>query len=955
MLKKLNGLITSSLTFSTVLKVGRWIAVVIIVTAIICYWQVSYRVKEQTLTQLKNYIEQRGQLENELFASVSNDHELLKAAILKKLSQPSDEQAIHRRFEQLFSRGEDGIIRNRPEQFDGETQSCFYGDKSLKITPTLEKQLLAFYDLTNQYGQAWRRHFTNTYILTPKNTITLYSPDNATWCQDADESLDIRKEEYFWISNYVYNPKRETLWTGVYFDKVGKRWLISGVTPIDFEGHHIASIGHDIELTSLLNRTFTQQLSGSYSMIFRKDGRLIAHPDWQAHIEQQHGMFNILQEENEDLKHIFDLINNTRDSIIEDDVYNRYLAVTQIAQPGWYFVVVIPKNFVRQVAWETTQIILILGIFSLIFVLSILYFFMHKHITKPLHSFLVAIRRLEKEDFNVQLDDTRKDELGQLAVAFKAMAVILADRENQLVDYANELEQQTHQLIQAKELAESANVTKSQFIANMSHELRTPLNAIIGYSEMLQEDAQDLGEPAFVEDLRKIYGAGKHLLGLINDVLDISKIEAGKMEAYNETFDVRIMVNEVVTTIKPLVEKQENVLRTEYADNLGEMYADLTKVRQVLFNLLSNASKFTEKGVVTLAVERKETNVGTWIYFRVTDSGIGITTQQQEKLFQAFSQADASTTRKYGGTGLGLLITKRFTEMMGGHINVESQFGQGTTFHVHIPVHNTTYSTIEPAVLTPTEVIKKRDKPLVLIIDDDPAVRDLFRTYLEKVNYQVITASGGSEGVRLARQLRPDAITLDVMMPGMDGWMVLTALKTDIELAEIPVVIVSMIEDKRLGYSLGADDYLVKPVDRNQLSSVLKRFSKGKKVHEVLVIEDDPMAQQMMKIMLSRSGWQVTQANNGLIALQKLNDSFYPDLILLDLMMPDMDGFEFVTRLREHEEWKMIPVVVLTAKEITAEDRVKLTNKVQTIFQKGACDKEQLLSELHKLLVQSKR
>ena len=513
-----------------------------------------------------------------------------------------------------------------------------------------------------------------------------------------------------------------------------------------------------------------------------------------------------------------------------------------------------------------------------------------------------------------------------------------------------ELQRANDDLAEARDVALAANQTKSQFLANMSHELRTPLNAIIGYSEMLQEEAEDMGEATFVDDLKKIQAAGRHLLGLINDILDISKIEAGKMQIFLEDFQIVPTIADVVTTVRPLVEKNANELELRCPEDIGVMHADVTRVRQVLFNLLSNACKFTKEGRITLEAIREKAADGEWMVFKVSDTGIGMSPDQVAKLFKPFTQADASTTRKYGGTGLGLTISKYFCNMMHGDLTLESEYGKGTTFTARIPA---VVEEKQPEAATSETAAPPKEsageKQTVLVIDDDPDARDLLGRFLVKEGFHVESAANGPDGIRMAKELLPVAITLDVMMPNMDGWQVLNALKGDPELAAIPVFMVTMVENRSLGYALGVSEYLRKPIDYSRLSDLLKKYVSETENPQVLVVEDDESVRGVMRKALEKQGCRVLEAENGRIALDRLKVE-RPTLILLDIAMPVMNGFEFLHEFKQVHEWAGIPIVVLTSKDLTAEEIEQLEGQVKAVVQKRGTSPEELFAQVGVLI-----
>jgi adenylate cyclase len=504
-------------------------------------------------------------------------------------------------------------------------------------------------------------------------------------------------------------------------------------------------------------------------------------------------------------------------------------------------------------------------------------------------------------------------------------------------------------LTAARDQAEAMSLTKSAFLANMSHELRTPLNAIIGVTEMLQEDARDLKRDDEIEPLNRVAGAARHLLALINDILDLSKIEAGRMELNLETFSVVPLIDEVVKTFETLAAKNSNRIVVDCDPAMKSIHADQMRVRQALLNLVSNANKFTDRGTVTIRAGRREIESRDWVEIAVADTGIGMTPTQMEKLFEEFSQADSSTTRKYGGTGLGLAISQRFCRMMGGDISVQSEPGRGSTFTIHLPAN---LVGIDSATAAPETTPRMRaattshDAPLIVVADDDPTGREVVARFLEREGFSVALADGGQEALRLVRKLHPAAVTLDVIMPDLDGWTVLAAIKGDPTLADIPVILLTIVDEKNRGYSLGAADYLVKPVDREKLTQILRRIF-GSVRGRVLLVDDDDIVRRQMRLQLQHGGWTISEAANGRIALARIAEA-QPDAIILDLIMPEMDGFEFLEELRSRAEWRDIPVVVVTSKDLTAEDRARLNGGVERIIQKT--ERDQTLFEVRDVL-----
>ena len=514
------------------------------------------------------------------------------------------------------------------------------------------------------------------------------------------------------------------------------------------------------------------------------------------------------------------------------------------------------------------------------------------------------IKKMNELADNADRNSSEEASVELMLVAFSRMS----DEVNGLIDA------RTSEMETARDEARDASDQKTKFFANMSHELRTPLNAILGYGEMLYEDCEDLGYDDLLPDLKKITSSGTHLLSLINNILDLSKIEAGKMELFVTSFEIENMVQTIKDVSEPLAAKNDNGFVINLEGALGSMSQDETKLRQCLTNFLSNGFKFTKNGTVTLDVKARMEGDEEFVDFAVIDTGAGMSPEGVAKVFEEYTQAERSTSANYGGTGLGLPISKKFAEMMGGDVIVTSEEGVGSVFTMSVPRECPEYNEDE----VEGNVINLDDQDnLVVLVDDDVAMHDLIKRTISKLNLTLLGATNSEKGMELIREVKPKLILLDVLMPGRDGWSLLKECKTDKDLKDIPVIMISQLNQSNLASSLGANDYLTKPIDRTHFINTLKRIlGTDTQNQKVLVIDDDKDVRELLSRLLKDAGYRPIDARDGKEGLERTKDE--PALIILDLEMPRMDGFEFLDNyIKDVPEEKRAPVLVFSGKDLT--------------------------------------
>lgn len=827
-----------SLTRETLLKTGISIGAVIIGSTTIGYFQLMSRFTTESLSQVEKYALLRAERESNIFTMAQDNHVILKQALLDRLKS-SEGRDLQKEFDERLSARPDGTVRNRSDTFDVKKMPGIFLGQNVKIDADMQRRVVTYFDITQSYGSAWYNRFLNTYIQIPENGIVIYMPDS-NWAENApsDKSFRVTADESFYITDKAHNPQRETVWSGIYYDSVLKNWMASCVTPVDFNGRHIATLGHDILISDLQNRTIQDTLEGTYSLIFRADGRLVAHPHLMDKIRESQGKYNISESQDVHLRNLFKLVTerSTNQVILDNPDGDAYLAITKIKGPDWYFVTVFPKSLLAQRAFNAARILLLVGIASLLIEIMVIFYILRNQLSAPLAKLMGATESIAAGNLDIELDVNRQDELGRLAFLFNKMAQQLRESFTTLAktneDLESRVEERTADLKKAIQVADAANHAKSDFLANMSHELRTPLNGILGYAQILARS------PTLVERDRRgiqiIDRCGSHLLTLINDVLDLSKIEANKLEIHPHPANLPLLLQSVVEICRIKAEQKGlDFLYEPPSDLPTGILVDEKRLRQVLINLLGNAVKFTEKGQVTLritVVAKPESLVGEnavrTLCFQIEDTGVGMTAEQLQKIFIPFEQV-GNTKKQSEGTGLGLSISQKIVETMGGNIRVRSQQEVGSVFEFDIDCPLAEAWAQTNAIAYRQNIIAyEGDCKTILVLDDSWENRSVILHLLEPLGFTVLEACDGNEGLLQAAQHQPDLIIIDLVMPGMDGWEFLKQLRQSEKLKDAIAVVSSanvFERDRQRSLDAGGTDFLPKPVRAEELYDMLAK------------------------------------------------------------------------------------------------------------------------------------
>jgi signal transduction histidine kinase/ActR/RegA family two-component response regulator len=819
-------------------KTSLVVAFVIIASTTISYFYIFDLLERKTKQKLRQYVSERSQNEQALFNLAQDNVEFVKKAYLKQLATTSKED-YSEQYEQFFVKSPDGVTRNRPE-YPFDEYAALFLDDDLAVDAEIERLAVIGFHLATGYGRAWNNRFPNLYFVSPQNFCIGYWP-SFNWPAAVTADFNETEEEYFYISTPEHNPERETVWTGVYLDSVAQQWMVSVISPIYWQDEHIMSVGQDVPLNDLIARTINQTLEGTYNIIFREDGHLIAHPELKDKISENEGELTLMETGNANLQRIFQLVQNYEGLplVINDEQGEQFLALTKLEGPDWYFVTVFPKSILSKQASEIAIFVLLLGTGALVLEIIFLSGVLRRNITKPLTELTTATAEIASKNLAVKVNESKNNELGRLATSFNQMARQL-QQSFQALEQANSslearVEERTRELQEAKEAADRANQSKSEFLANMSHELRTPLNAILGMSEGLQDEIFGPVNQKQLQACQVIERSGSHLLDLINDILDIAKIESGKVELNCAPTKITKLCQSSLTLIKQQAFNKSIKVETKLPPHLPTLVVDERRIRQVLINLLSNAVKFTpEGGQITLEVSLQQSSLDTdggsnWVHITVADTGIGIAQADLEQLFQPFMQIDSALNRNYQGTGLGLALVKHLVELHHGKVSVKSEVGVGSRFTIELPCSDSDI-TSEPQLPSgshQTSASQKEGSSLILLVDDHEANVTTVSNYLQAKGYHLLVGKNGQEAVSLALSEHPDLILMDIQMPGVDGIEAIQEIRRYPNLVDMPIIALTALAmqgDRDRCLKAGANDYIAKPIKLKELFAVTQKF-----------------------------------------------------------------------------------------------------------------------------------